>query len=106
MSRMIHGLGIGLVEIERIKQVDKKKGSRFVDRVLTHKEAEIWHGLDHDYRKMEFLAGRFAAKEAFSKAVGTGIGKLSFQDIEIINDAKGAPVIIVQDYQSDKLFLS
>ena len=42
-------------------------------------------------REIEFLAGRWAAKEAFSKAWGTGIGKLRFQDLEILNDRQGAP---------------
>lgn len=103
---MIRGIGIDLVEIERIKAVYTRKGERFVNRVLTSREQEMWAGLMHDYRKLEFLAGRFAAKEAFSKAVGTGLGKLSFQHIEILHDEKGAPMMVVDGYQAEKVFLS
>lgn len=87
---MIKGIGIDIVEIERIKE-KYRRNERLKERILTNKEQELFNTLP-ERRKMEFLAGRFAAKEAFSKAYGTGIGKeLSFQDIEIVTDEKGKP---------------
>jgi holo-[acyl-carrier protein] synthase len=66
---------------------------RLKERILTESEILIFEKLN-GRRKVEYFAGRFAAKEAFSKANGTGIGKhLSFLDIEIISDDKGKPVI-------------
>lgn len=90
---MIIGTGIDIVEISRIRKlVDSQP--RFPERVLTEKEREIY--LQYKERRaIEFLAGRWAAKEAFSKAKGTGIGReLSFTDIEIANDSHGRPVVL------------
>ncbi|RSD21145.1 holo-ACP synthase [Mesobacillus subterraneus] len=89
---MIIGTGIDIVEIGRISKLVQSQ-PRFPDRVLTEKEKEVYSRFN-ERRGMEFLAGRWAAKEAFSKARGTGIGKeLSFQDIEVENDPHGRPII-------------
>ncbi|PLR95559.1 holo-ACP synthase [Bacillus sp. T33-2] len=89
---MIKGIGIDIVEIDRIKDIMLKQ-ARFSDRILTVNEKRSFDDLN-DNRKAEFLAGRFAAKEAFSKAAGTGIGQeLSFLDIEIDADPLGRPFI-------------
>ncbi|MCK6255287.1 holo-ACP synthase [Fictibacillus sp. KIGAM418] len=89
---MIIGTGIDIVEIARIEEVCQKQ-VRFPDRILTEKELEAY-GVLKGRRQAEFLAGRFAAKEAYAKAVGTGIGKhLSWQDIEITKNDNGKPVI-------------
>lgn len=85
---MIKGIGMDLVELDRI-QNSMKKNNRFVDRILTHNEKNVFTQLQNDRRKTEFLAGRFAVKEAFAKATGTGIGKLSFQYIEVTVDKNG-----------------
>ncbi|HAQ08496.1 MAG TPA: holo-ACP synthase [Bacillus bacterium] len=90
---MIVGTGIDIVEIGRIRKLVASQ-PRFPDRVLTEKEKSVFNGYKEG-RGIEFLAGRWAAKEAFSKAKGTGIGKeLSFLDIEIGADPNGRPVII------------
>lgn len=102
---MIKGIGIDLIELDRI-QASYKKSDRLVKRVLTAKEQEIFNNLNSERRKVEFLAGRFAAKEAFSKAAGVGIGKLSFQHIEIIPKQSGAPAIRVKGYENDQIFIS
>ncbi|WP_409273158.1 holo-ACP synthase [Neobacillus sp. SCS-31] len=87
---MIKGIGIDLIEIGRIRELIEKQ-VRFPDRILTGREKEEYSLLP-DGRRAEYLAGRFAAKEAFAKALGTGIGtSLSFQDIEITKDALGKP---------------
>ncbi|WLR51051.1 holo-ACP synthase [Bacillus tianshenii] len=88
---MIKGIGLDIVELQRIKRMVEKE--RFVLRILTNQEREKFQKLE-GHRKVEFLAGRFAAKEAYAKAVGTGIGaNLSFQDIEILNNEYGKPIL-------------
>ncbi|WP_338471490.1 holo-ACP synthase [Niallia sp. XMNu-256] len=90
---MITGIGLDIVELNRINKVSERH-QKFVDRILTAKEKEKYERLTQQ-RKIEFLAGRFAAKEAFSKAMGTGIGEeLSFLDIEIENDERGKPIVV------------
>lgn len=90
---MIKGIGIDIIELSRIEEVLTRQ-KKLIDRILTHREKQTFGELS-EHRKIEFLAGRFAAKEAFSKAAGTGIGKeLSFLDIEIETDSIGKPVIV------------
>lgn len=88
---MIVGIGLDLVDISRIKKACEKRES-FPSRVLTRNELQVYEQLKGT-RREEFLAGRFSAKEAFSKALGTGIGKVGFQDIEIMNNPSGKPEI-------------
>lgn len=80
--------GVDMEELVRFSELIQKP--RFVSRVLTKNEYQVFVTLNGK-RQIEYLAGRWVAKEAFSKAYGTGIGKLSFQDIEILNRANGAP---------------
>ncbi|WKB36286.1 holo-ACP synthase [Terrilactibacillus sp. S3-3] len=88
---MIIGIGIDMIELRRMaKNIDH---DAFIHRVLTPEERELFKPL-RNKRKAEFLAGRFSAKEAYAKARGTGLGKsLSLQDISIINDKLGKPVL-------------
>ncbi|CEG25359.1 holo-ACP synthase [Bacillus sp. B-jedd] len=87
---MIIGIGLDLIEIDRVRELLKRQ-ERFPDRILTKEEREVYESLPAN-RRVEFLAGRFAAKEAYAKAKGTGIGEhLSFQDIEIAKDSLGKP---------------
>ncbi|RDW15087.1 holo-ACP synthase [Oceanobacillus chungangensis] len=102
---MIKGIGIDIIELERIKG-SLERNNRFVDRILTENEMNLFIRLQNHHRKVEFLAGRFAAKEAFSKAVGTGIGKLSFHDIEVLPDRNGAPTITAYGYEAYRSFIS
>src|SRR5690625_5764338 len=73
---MIKAIGIDLIELKRI-EASIDKSDKFMQRILTPKEQEHFQNLRSQSRKVEFLAGRFAAKEAFAKATGQGIGKLS-----------------------------
>ena len=78
---MIHGIGIDLIEIDRIKDVYIKQSDKLIHRILTDQEQQKFNSFKNDKRKLEFLAGRFATKEAFSKALGTGLGKtVAFND--------------------------
>ncbi len=89
---MIKGIGIDIIELSRIEKIVSRQ-RKLIDRILTENEKHTFEQLP-ERRKIEFLAGRFAAKEAYSKAVGTGIGKeLSFLDIEIETDPLGKPFI-------------
>lgn len=92
---MIRGIGVDLVEISRIRAAIMGFGNRFKQRVCTARELELSANFDISSKKFfSFFAKRFAAKEAFTKALGYGIGKkISFQDVEILNDFKGKPYV-------------
>ncbi len=90
---MILGTGIDIIEVARIQAAYEKFGERFLQRIL--KPAEIAYCLGHK-RPAPFLAARFAAKEAISKAFGTGIGKqLGWQDMEVGRKPSGEPFVIL-----------
>ncbi|KLN64389.1 holo-ACP synthase [Vibrio sp. VPAP30] len=87
----IVGLGTDIAEIERIEKALGRSGEPFAKRILTKAELEKFATLKQQGR---FLAKRFAAKEAASKALGTGIALgVSFHDFEITNDELGKPVL-------------
>ena len=87
---MIKGIGLDIVELERIKKA-MERTERFQKRILSERELEVFSKAI-EKRKLEYLAGRFAAKEAFSKANGTGIGEgCEFYQIEILNNELGKP---------------
>lgn len=90
---MIVGIGLDVVELARMDRLLAGPGSRkFVDRVLTSRESEGWASLQ-PRRALEYISGRFAAKEAVVKAIGCGIGALvGFKDIEVLPDKWGKPV--------------
>ncbi len=83
--------GIDLVDFPRIEQMIERHGQRFVDRVFT--AAEQAYACRHK-NAIEKYAGRFAAKEAILKLVGTGWrGKIAWTDIEVTNNAAGQPQV-------------
>ncbi|WP_320046913.1 holo-ACP synthase [uncultured Ilyobacter sp.] len=85
----ITGIGNDIVEIDRIKKAIGKN-PRFKDRVYTSKEIDYLEKKSDPYPG---YAGRFAAKEAISKAMGTGIRGFNLCDIEIVNDSLGKPEV-------------
>ena len=87
---MIAGIGTDIVSIARIRAAFERKGERLALRILTAEEYAVFTGRK---RALSYLATRFAAKEAAAKALGTGIGAVSFQDIAVLNLASGAPVL-------------
>jgi holo-[acyl-carrier protein] synthase len=92
---VILGTGIDIIEVERVAAAYERHGNRFVQRIL--RAEEIAYCLSHKVPG-PFLAARFAAKEAVSKAFGTGIGaQLSWQDIEICRKESGEPFIVLHD---------
>jgi holo-[acyl-carrier protein] synthase len=88
---MIIATGIDLIEIERIRQA-MNRSPRFLDRIMTEKEKDQL--LRKDMRASS-AAGSFAAKEAVSKVLGTGIGEIAWREIEILNDGNGAPHVVL-----------
>ena len=103
LTKMIVGHGIDIEALASIQHaVEKREG--FAQRVLTDKELKRFASLK-GRRQIEYLAGRWSAKEAFSKAMGTGIGKLSFQDLEVLNNERGAPYFSQAPF-SGKIWLS
>lgn len=102
---MIRGIGLDIVELHRIDR-SLQKSNRLARRVLTEDERERFYRLSAYRRRVEFLAGRFAVKEAFSKAAGTGIGKLSFQHINVLPGSSGAPVVHVSGHENVRIFAS
>jgi holo-[acyl-carrier protein] synthase len=89
---MIYGVGTDIVNIDRIQKIILKNREGFIKRVLTeHEQALFANKAD----SAAFCAKRFAAKEAFSKALGTGIGRVvSFQDLTVRNNDNGKPHFI------------
>jgi holo-[acyl-carrier protein] synthase len=82
-------VGVDMVEISRIQTVLERQGDRFLGRVYTHAELAYARG------RASALATRWAAKEATAKALGTGIGAVDFQDIEVVCDAQGKPGLLL-----------
>jgi holo-[acyl-carrier protein] synthase len=99
MMPSIRGLGTDIIEVERIAANLEKYGEKFLDKILTHREKE--HCSKFKDPTLH-VAGRFAAKEAVSKALGTGFGEhLEFHDIEIFNDPNGKPEVTLSKRARD-----
>ncbi len=90
---MIFGIGTDIVEVSRIEEALERHGDAFARRILTDEEyAEFLHS----HTQARFLAKRFAAKEAFAKALGTGIrAPATMQNIGVSHDTLGKPVILL-----------
>ena len=89
---MILGIGTDIVEIKHFKSILKKTPS-VIQRVFTKEERNVANQLATS-RRMAYYAKRYAAKEALSKACGTGIGTaVGWQDLEILNNEEGAPIV-------------
>lgn len=97
---MLRGVGCDLVSIRRIAAALEQGGPRFLERILTPLELIEYQRRNalSEKRGTAFLASRFAVKEAFSKALGSGIGAdFSFRDLSVTNDEKGAPLLVYSD---------
>ena len=88
---MIFGIGADIVEVKRIRNLDSLE--KFADKILSLNELEVFKS-QIDEKKVTFLAKQFAAKEAVSKALGTGIGTdIRFNQIEILRNSDGKPYL-------------
>ena len=109
---MIYGIGVDIVKISRMEKVIQRWGDRFIQRVFLPKEAETCY---HRPSPFSAIALRFAAKEAFSKALGIGMRKgLRWRGIEVFNSPSGKPNLrlhgkaldICQDERISGIYLS
>ena len=96
---MIYGIGIDVVEVDRIESAIERQGQVFLDRLFTEKEKDY---CQKQKRPGMHYAARFAAKEAVSKALGTGIGgKAGWLEMEVIRGESGAPTIMFHGKAAD-----
>lgn len=93
---MIIGIGTDIIEIDRIKKAISRN-SNFIDRLFTENEKKYFASKNN---LPNIIAGNFAAKEAVSKAVGTGFRNFGFKDIEVTRDLLGKPVV----YLTNKVY--
>jgi holo-[acyl-carrier-protein] synthase len=95
---MIYGIGTDLCDIRRIEAAVERWGDRFALRVLGSRELEVWRAraAAHPARGVRYLATRFSAKEAFSKAIGLGLRlPMTWRHCEILKAASGKPEIVL-----------
>jgi holo-[acyl-carrier protein] synthase len=106
---MIYGIGTDICRIPRIAQALERHGDRFAQKILGPQEMEKYHArkAKHGARGIRFVATRFAAKEAFSKAIGLGLRMpMTWPAAQMLNDPSGKPVIVcsgvLQQFMQDK----
>jgi holo-[acyl-carrier protein] synthase len=94
---MIYGIGIDIIRTDRMKEVVEKWGQKFLARVFTENEISYCYRKKTPYMS---LAVRFAAKEAFIKAIGSGI-PVALNDIEVVNNDSGKPFLCLSSRLED-----
>ena len=100
---MIVGIGLDLVEIAHFKRIIQKGGVAFYKKILTPLEFKEVKALS-PVAQVSFGAKRYAVKEAFAKACGTGIGKfVSFKDVTVSHDEKGGPTLKLSPKMTTRL---
>ena len=95
---MIYGIGTDICDVRRIRASVERHGERFAEKVLTETELATWHARSQRWpeRGLRYLATRFSAKEAFSKAVGLGmVMPMTWRNCEITNLPSGQPTIVL-----------
>lgn len=95
---MIHGLGTDICDVRRIRESVERHGERFAEKVLSDAELTVYRRRSERWpdRGLRYLATRFSAKEAFSKAIGLGMRMpMTWRSCEIANLASGQPVIVL-----------
>ena len=101
---MLKGIGIDIVEIDRIKKAVRQNGSKFLSKVFTSSEVAYCKKIGG--LKFFCLAARFAAKEAYTEALGTGMIGISWKDIEVSNDKSGKPFLLVRGKKPRNVHIS
>ncbi|HHS13853.1 MAG TPA: holo-[acyl-carrier-protein] synthase [bacterium] len=94
---MILGTGVDIIEIERVARIIEQYGDPFCQRLFTAREREYCSSLGSAKSRAQCYAARFAAKESFFKALGTGLrGGLKWTDVAVVHDERGKPVLYVE----------
>ena len=94
---MIYGIGTDIVQISRVEAALKRSGPRFAEKILGPEELVKYHArrAKNEVRGLRFLATRFSAKEAFSKAIGLGLRMpMTWRSAQMLNAPSGKPVIV------------
>ncbi len=100
---MIKGTGADLLEKKRIEKLFNDYGKKFVKKILTDKEIRELDNKKNDIKKISYLSNNFACKEAVSKVLGIGFSEgITFKDIEILRDKRGAPIINLSEKAKNK----
>jgi holo-[acyl-carrier protein] synthase len=97
---MIIGIGIDLVDLNRIKEL---MDDRFINRILSSDEKKMFENIAAENTKLSFLGGRFAAKEALFKAISKGHGKTYYTDFSILNHENGSPYVLTDFFKDDEI---
>lgn len=100
----IQNIGIDLVENKRF--ISKLDNTALIQRILSSNELEEFNSINNSQSKLEYISSRFAAKEAFSKALGSFDGNTNLTDIEVRKDEIGRPYIYFKKDSSIKSLLS
>ncbi len=98
---MIIGVGVDIVEIDRFKELLEKWGDHFLKKIFTEREIDYCLSKRNSH---QHLAGRFAVKEAISKAISTGwAGNFRWKDVEVLNDKSGKPFVSFHNKLKEEL---
>jgi holo-[acyl-carrier protein] synthase len=101
---MIYGIGTDIVQISRVEAALARNGDRFAEKILGPQELEKYHArrARSEVRGLRFLATRFSAKEAFSKAIGLGMRMpMTWRSAQMLNDPSGKPTIVCSGALAD-----
>lgn len=97
---MILGIGVDLVELNRLKEL---LDDRLINRILSPEEQKLYENIAAENTKLSFLGGRFASKEAIFKAISKGPGKTRFVDFSILNDENGKPYVKTDFFMNNEI---
>jgi holo-[acyl-carrier protein] synthase len=100
---MSKAVGIDIVELE---EIEERLTDKFVNRILSKREQERYHSIKNTVRRLQYLAGRFAVKEAYTKVYKTFDDSINFTDVEVLTDEFGAPFIESKYHKEDELEVS
>lgn len=97
---MILGVGIDLIDLKRI---EKLATERFINRILSVEEKEVYDQITADKVKISYLGGRFAAKEALFKAISQGPGSTNYKDFSILNHENGRSYVKTDFFKNQEI---
>ncbi|MCD4827697.1 MAG: holo-ACP synthase [Acholeplasmataceae bacterium] len=100
---MILGIGIDLVELDRIEAL---LDERFINRILSLEELLIFNDINNEQVKLSYIGGRFAAKEAIFKAISKGNGNARYTDFSILNDEFGKPFVVSSHFVDEIIHIT
>ena len=100
---MSKAIGIDIVEFNQIRP---KLSDKFIKRILSENELKRYNSITNEQRKLEYISGRFAVKEAYTKVYKKFNEQLNFIDVEVLNDDLGAPYIKSKYHPDDKILVS